>query len=776
VEAVGVHRAVPDLSQGSWSDGAVGERVWRFAVSSDGAAGMRVYFTGFDVGQGAVWVYPADAEDPRAEPFTGRGPQGDGSFWSATVFGEEAVIEYRPDPAAPAEGAPPFEVREIAHLWQSPEQLTTPLRSRSRDASQSPLEFLQSLPAAGSRRAAATPNASLIGSSAAPCQVDVACYPEWDETSHAVALILFESGDGSYACSGTLLNTRNQSFDPYFLTAAHCITSNSDAHSVEAFWNFRGATCNAEAPGRSQLVSTLGASQVLRHGDFDDTRGDFSLLLLSAAPDGAVFAGWDPSTTSLGASVVGIHHPSGDQQRITFGTTVQDRFYGASDNYLIVREDLGRTEGGSSGSGLFSADDVLAGVLSFGPALPRNQTVCDINPSYSGYTRFSSIYPEISAYLENQAEPPDDPGPAVTSGESRSFSFDAVRSPTLFEDPTLAVTVPANALSLTIELAGVSPPSADVDLYVRKEIPPAVASGSVTADFSSTGATSAERIVIDSQSSPPLQAGVYYVRLALYTRATAVAGQILANVETSQDGATQPAPSISSIVHAADQRASAVAPGQLVSVYGENLGPAAGVQPSLDANGRIPVTVNGVSVTFGGVPAPILYDSAGQVNVQVPYEIEGLASTAVVVTRDGFSSVPFNVAIAPVEPQIFRYFDGSDRGVVFNQDGAVNSPEVPAARGDIVVFYVTGQGALTPPMGTGELARQAAAPPIPAQQVRVTIGGADAEVLFAGAPAGLAGVMQVNARVPATSVSGADALVSVRVGSVESRAARLAIR
>jgi uncharacterized protein (TIGR03437 family) len=66
--------------------------------------------------------------------------------------------------------------------------------------------------------------------------------------------------------------------------------------------------------------------------------------------------------------------------------------------------------------------------------------------------------------------------------------------------------------------------------------------------------------------------------------------------------------------------------------------------------------------------------------------------------------------------------------------------------------------------------------PVPVGEVSVTIGGADAEILFAGVPLGLAGVMQVNARVPAGSVASPDALVTVRVGDSESRAARLAIQ
>jgi uncharacterized protein (TIGR03437 family) len=334
------------------------------------------------------------------------------------------------------------------------------------------------------------------------------------------------------------------------------------------------------------------------------------------------------------------------------------------------------------------------------------------------------------------------------------------------------VTVPADAVSLTIELQDVSPALADVDLYVRKGLAPEVSAGDVVADASSAGAASAERIVLDAASTQPLEPGDYYVRVALFTRFTAVTGRIVATVETSQGVSSTDAPVVAAVLHAADQGASAVAPGQLVSIYGSNLGSETGVQAALDSNGRIPVTVNGVTVYFNGVAAPILFDRADQVNVQVPYELAGASTAVVTVVRGGRSSQAFNVAVANAAPQIFRHFDGTDRGVVFNRNGSVNSADATAARGEIVVFYVTGQGVVSPAMQTGALAQTSA---YPIEPVTVTIGGADAEVLFAGIPPGLAGVMQVNARVPAGSVASPEALVTVKVGATESRAARMAV-
>lgn len=768
LSAVGVHRTTPDLSLGEWNDDGQGGRIWRLAIGSEGAAALRVHFTSFSVGQGSVWVYAAEGEEQTVEPFQERGPFDSGDFWSSAVFGEEAIIEYRSAAAEEGNDDLPFAIPEIAHLWESPQELAAQVSpragaDRSQDAMRALLPF-------SSGKTVAVPQASLIGSDAASCQVDVACYADWIDVGRAVAAILFESGDGSYACSGTLLNTREQSYTPYFLTAAHCITSNADARTVEAFWNFRSATCNGnDAPARSELVTTLGAQQVLRLGDFDDSRGDFNLLLLSEAPEGAVFAGWDPDVEPIGETLTGIHHPAANQQSIVIGPSVADRYYGVSDNYLILREDTGRTEGGSSGSGLFTPAGELAGVLSFGPSLRGNETVCDINPSYIGYSRFSTLYPYVSAYLEDQQPPPDELDVQTAAQE---FRLAAVSTPTLYAEPMLEIAVPEDAVSLTVELRDVTPGRADVDLYVRYGAPPEGSGDEVTADFESISPSSAEQIVINRLSSPPLQTGVYYVRLALYSRFVDVAGEVIVNLARDPSLGSGDAPSISAVVNAASQEQGAVAPGQLVSIYGANLGAETGQYPPLDAGGTIPTEFDGVSVAFDGEPAPLLYVRGDQINAQVPYEIAGAAATQVVVTRRGISSESFDVAVTASAPEIFGHNDGSNRGVVFNQDGSLNSAEQPAARGEIVVFYVTGVGAVEPAMATGELATTAAAP---VQGVQVLIGGREAEQLFAAVPPGLAGTMQVNARVPADAITGSEVLFSIRIGGVESGAARMAI-
>ncbi len=656
---LGVHRSLEETTlpvAGAWIVSPDGSRVWRLALSSEGAVAVRVHFTGFSVGEGRVWVGD--------KSYTGLGPWGTGDFWSPVVFSDTAVVEYEPASPDAAVDSVPFTILEISHLWSAPAE---------------PVE------------AALTPLAQ-----AGSCQLDVSCYPEWAGTAPSVALIVFESQGATYECSGTLLNTRDNSFTPYFLTAAHCVESNSVAHTVEAFWLYQSSTCNGPAPDINRASSVLGATQVRRYGDFNDPRGDFNLLLLADVPDGVVFSGWDPNPTSTGVSVAGIHHPEGEYTRITFGTTVGFDPYGASDAYLIVRETDGRTESGSSGSGLFTEPNLLVGSLSFGPVIERSTTACQVNPYYSGYARFSALYPEVSDYLEEIVPPPVDAGAVLTSGTPRDFSLQAVYVPTLFTNSIYQIVVPSDATKLTVDLATTTQ-FADIDLYVRYGQAPEVQGGEVIADYRSTSPTGTEQVVVDTSSVPALQAGTYYIGFVVWTRGVNVDAQVTATVETAPVGP----PEIGAVVHGATQVAGAVAPGEIVTIYGSNVGPADGVEAILTGAGRLPTTVQETQVLFNGVPAPLFFVRHDQVNLQVPYEVRGSGSASVQVVYRGAPSSTVTVPVAGSAPGIFMFLDGSGRAVVVNQDNSINSAANPESRGRVVTIYATGQGVTIPASTTG---------------------------------------------------------------------------
>jgi uncharacterized protein (TIGR03437 family) len=124
-------------------------------------------------------------------------------------------------------------------------------------------------------------------------------------------------------------------------------------------------------------------------------------------------------------------------------------------------------------------------------------------------------------------------------------------------------------------------------------------------------------------------------------------------------------PVVSAIVNAASLQAGPLVAGSLGSVMGLNL------------------KGSSVAVTFDGTPAKLLYTSSTLINLQVPGAVAGQASTQVVVTVDGQSSVPQTVALAMVAPAIFN-------PGILNQDHTLNSASNPAALGSTIRIYATG--------------------------------------------------------------------------------------
>lgn len=188
----------------------------------------------------------------------------------------------------------------------------------------------------------------------------------------------------------------------------------------------------------------------------------------------------------------------------------------------------------------------------------------------------------------------------------------------------------------------------------------------------------------------------------------------------------------------------AVAPGEIITVYGTNLGPSnlAGVGVT---DGKLNTIAGGVRVLFDGVAAPMIYALNAQVSAIAPYRLAGQTSTSIQVEYNGVRSVARQVKVVPVAPGVFGNPDFT--AVVVNQDGTINSVKNPAPRGTIVAFFVTGEGQTTPG-GTDGLIAVPPALPAPVAPVTVEIGGRGATVLYAGAvPFVTAGLMQVNAQI-----------------------------
>ena len=226
---------------------------------------------------------------------------------------------------------------------------------------------------------------------------------------------------------------------------------------------------------------------------------------------------------------------------------------------------------------------------------------------------------------------------------------------------------------------------------------------------------------------------------------------------------------VSAVTNGASNLSGPVAGGEVIAIYGSGLGPAQLVQYQADASGRVPTAVGGTSVYINGVAAPVIYASATQVAAVVPYGISGSLAQLYVQSQNQ-TSAPFNVSVASQIPAVFT-LNGSGTGqaaAINSTDNSINGAGHPAKVGDYVALYVTGVGQTSPAGSDGLINRDPL--PVPTATVKVTIGGQTANVNFAGgAPGSVAGVIQVNAQIPAGTTVGAAVPVVVQVGTSNSQ-------
>ena len=223
------------------------------------------------------------------------------------------------------------------------------------------------------------------------------------------------------------------------------------------------------------------------------------------------------------------------------------------------------------------------------------------------------------------------------------------------------------------------------------------------------------------------------------------------------------APSIASLSDAASYVGGAVAPGEIVVLTGTAIGPAQLATAALASPDSLSNLVAETRVLFDDVPSPIIYVSAGQTAVVVPFTVAGRQSTAVVAEYKGVRSPAITVPVVAFKPALFTA-NASGRGPVaaLNQDNSINSASNGAARGSVIQLFGTGSGQTQPPSVDGRLSINVV--PRIALPVTITIAGITADVLYAGAaPGAVAGLFQMNVAIPVTTPSG-DQPITVRIG------------
>ena len=199
----------------------------------------------------------------------------------------------------------------------------------------------------------------------------------------------------------------------------------------------------------------------------------------------------------------------------------------------------------------------------------------------------------------------------------------------------------------------------------------------------------------------------------------------------------------------------AIAAGEIVELNGFTLGPAPLVASAVPSTGKLGTAVgtaaSGItSVTFGDLPAPILYASASATSVIVPYGVANLTSPVnVVVTFKGNKSATLPMQIAPTAPGLFTVSQtGSGAVVAYNSDGTLNTATNAALRGTPVLLFATGEGVTVPPGDDGAITgTQFFRAPV--AKVSASVEGKDAPVVYAlSAPGLVAGVLMIEVVLP----------------------------
>lgn len=339
----GVNHAT-DLSldnSGVWNTLPNGDRVWRLRLALEGALSINFEFNEFIVPEGAmVFAYTPSGE--RIGGFTADSNPGRTELGVGLLPGGEITIEYN-EPAAVA-GQGRLRIGQITQGY--------------RDSFNLLKGFNESL----------------------DCNNNVICEvgDPWRDQIRSVARIVVGGGDW---CTGQLINNCNNDGTPYFLTADHCLEGNVGTWVFAFNWESTNCANNVNTP----MNETVSGAQLLEN----NPGSDMALLQLNTAPPASYevyYSGWDATNTPP-QDQIGIHHPSGDQKKISLnGETSLAAPYGGASTWEVDAWDDGTTEGGSSGSGLWNQNGLLVGQL-FGGTFGCNCT--------DYYGRFDVSYPFI---------------------------------------------------------------------------------------------------------------------------------------------------------------------------------------------------------------------------------------------------------------------------------------------------------------------------------------------------------------------------------------------
>jgi hypothetical protein len=351
---------VAGLDPDSLSKAANGRLVWATVLRADDAGAIRLHVEGMSLPRNAeLFLYSRDGQ--AYGPYTGVGPNKDGEFWTATIFGPEAILQLRLPADADLQKVS-FKVGQAGLITEN---------------------FARSI--AGTRPMPW--EKAFCGNIA--CILDASCNTNTPAEPEKLAIAKMEwiSGAFIYTCTGGLLSDTNPTQGNFFLTANHCLSATKTAKTVNFYWRFATSACNATCPTNTGWpYITTGASVAS-----SNRKGDYTLMQLTQNPPaGSVFLGWTsaPVASTNGAHLYRVSNPH-------FGPMV----YSAHDvdtgaptctgwprgERIYSRDVTGAIDGGSSGSPVVNASSQVVGQLS-GTCGTNSSDACASGPGEANAT------------------------------------------------------------------------------------------------------------------------------------------------------------------------------------------------------------------------------------------------------------------------------------------------------------------------------------------------------------------------------------------------------
>ncbi len=217
-----------------------------------------------------------------------------------------------------------------------------------------------------------------------------------------------------------------------------------------------------------------------------------------------------------------------------------------------------------------------------------------------------------------------------------------------------------------------------------------------------------------------------------------------------------------------------MAPGSYISIFGSNLSPTTGFLKSIS----LPMAMENIRVSFDvpgknlSYPGRMVYVSQDQINVQVPWELQGEKEVKVKVLSGSLYGNVVTVPFADYSPAFFE--TSASNAAALDINNQVISSQHPVKSGQVVQLYVNGLGPVSNQPETGE-----GAPSSPLAETRsvpqVLVGELPAEVLFSGLAPGFAGLYQVNIRIPEGVPSGVQPL-KISIGGYTSKTSGIPVQ